>query len=285
MNSSSEYGYQNPDQSATGNQTRISISITSSSHFELKTLVAGFLAATATTLLLHPCDVIRLTQITQKMSFVITIQQLWTQRSFYHALPISMLSYVATYCIYFPFNNYLKTLLGTTDIHPYIIFTLATIIPSLCSLTICNPVWTIKSQQIADRSLTCRQALRSIYERSGYRGFYKGLLFGYLNSMNGIIAFSLYDIFKDMLRDETGNTATDIFIASISSKTIATVLCYPFFVLRIRHQVLQGSLLKTMRTLTNCQSNIFQGLGISLVQQLPKNTLILLIYEFLMRLM
>lgn len=319
-----------------------------------ETLIAGFTASALTTLLLHPIDVIRITQIAHKTTIRKTIQNIYSGGhqqqqqqppyrkilNFYRALPISMFAYIATYSIYFPLNTYLKADNPLNLQNKYLIYTFATIPPSLIGMTCCNPFWTIKSKQISFTTLnqqhqrllpsttssstsstttvelltlqpstktieipkeleqkknTIFYHIKNIYETSGYRGFYKGVLFGYINSLNGILTFTLYDIIKDIFRHShrletttatgkeiTTNLPQEIVIASIASKTLATMICYPILVARIRQQVDQTTISTTIQNLWQGRHNIYNGLFCSLLQQLPKNTIMLCLYEFVL---
>lgn len=231
-------------------------------------LLSGFLSSTLTTLLLHPLDVIRLSQIANDTKLIPTIRNLGG--GLYRALPISLAAYVSTYSIFFPCNTYLK--LHTPFENKYALYTFATIPPSLIAMSVCNPLWTIKAHQVANGG-TLISSLRHVYETSGYVGFYKGLLFGYLNSLNGIISFALYDIFKDNVQA----TSINYIWCSLASKTIATLVCFPVFALRIRQQVDQMSLGQTMASVI--RRPLYNGILATLAQQLPKHTILLFTFE------
>ncbi len=250
-----------------------------------KNLVAGFLSSTFTTLLLHPLDVLRINQIANNTKLMPTARDIVRNCTMYRALPISLLAYVTSYSIYFPLNDYLKRHTPWQgDINKYAMFTFATIPPSFIGMTICNPLWTIKAHQINTAGATppdnqpthgsLIRSMRSIYETSGYRGFYKGLLFGYVNSMNGIISFALYDIFKDAA---SVDTSLGYLWCSLASKTIATVVCFPIFAMRIRQQVDQMSLCETLTSLT--RRPLYSGIVATLAQQLPKHSILLVMFE------
>lgn len=146
-------------------------------------------------------------------------------------------------------NAYIKEHIQTQN--KYALFTFATIPPAIVAMTVCNSLWTIKANQIVHG-----------ISKFSYSYFYKGLAYGYLNNLNGVITFTLYDIMK-----EYGNHYT---LYALVAKTIATVICFPIFTLRIRTQV--GSTTHT---------HLFKGLMCTLAQQLPKTTLMLTILEFL----
>lgn len=251
-------------------------------------LVSGFSSSILTTAILYPLDLIRLVQITHGIHSVRkTVKHIYQCTpscgllNFYRCLPTTMLAYSMTYTIFFPLNEYMKRENPLGIQQPYMKFAVATIPPSILSMTICNPVWTIKANQISSY-LTFREALKYIYEMNGYRGFYKGLLMGYLNNMNGMISFTFYDIFKHIIRQYKLETKTifDYVVCSMVSKAMATLICYPFFFFRIHQQVDFGISGREMYTqyLRNPKL-VLTGLLMTLAQQLPKNTLLLILYE------
>lgn len=246
-------------------------------------LYAGFISSIITTLILQPLDVTRLNQIAKKTKLMETITTIYDEGffTFYRALPISIMAYCASFSIFFPMSTYLKNTNFLNIENNFLKYLYANIPTSIISMTICNPLWTIKSNQVT-APLTLMQATRKVYENFGYRGYYRGLLFGYLNNVNGILTFTFYDLFRDcFVVHSTGDITTwEILICSMSSKFLATIICYPLLVVRIRQQVGQDNVISMFNVKNGQQfKEIFYGLLVSLLQQVIKQIVLMILYE------
>ena len=86
-------------------------------------------------------------------------------------------------------------------------------------------------------ALTC---IKSIYNESGIKGFYKGITASYFGISETIIHFVIYEFIKSKLREriernsngslENNHSAHLLFqsmIAGASSKTCAAIIAYP----------------------------------------------------------
>lgn len=243
---------------------------------------AGFCASIVASLVMQPLDAIKLNQIAQKSSILDTIRSIYLYgglRGFYRAAPISCLAYGSTYGIYFPINKYLKNENFLNIDHKYLQFFVSTLPPTLISMTIVNPLWVIKSMQAstANTNHGLIGSAKHIYKQYGIRGFYSGLMFGYLNSINGILTFTFYDILKDHFN---ATTALDFALCSSVAKTLAYFVSFPIFTMRIRQQLNQKGLIWNLRYVRREPfSSLYYGLFINLLQMIPKTALMLVIYE------
>lgn len=164
----------------------------------------------------------------------------------------------------------------------------ATIPPTIASLTLTNPLWVVKSVQAASLNIdghhpTFSRCMKQVYRKHGLYGFQKGLLFGYLNSVNGIITFTLYDVFKDYF-----NVNTSVGYASCSSisKTLAYFISYPLLVIRTRQQIQQINIkIAFAEIYREPFRHLYFGLTPTLVQMVPKTALLLVLYENVLKLL
>ncbi|ATZ81540.1 mitochondrial carrier protein-like protein [Drosophila innubila nudivirus] len=248
----------------------------------LKEFCIGFCASIIASICLQPLDALRTIQIINKASIFDTLRSMYYRQGigqFYRTTTINALAYGTTYGIYFPINEYLKTSNPFNVEGVYMKYFMATIPPTLISLTIVNPLWVIKSIQAAsfDNNCSITDSVRYIYKINGICGFYSGLLFGYLNSINGIITFTIYDIMKYQF-----GTATILqyIIYSSIAKTCAYLTTFPILSLRIRQQANQLSFLTNIRSALNDPIIVlYYGLGVTLLQNIPKLALTMTLYE------
>lgn len=251
----------------------------------IRQMSAGFFSSIFATVLLYPLDSLKLNQINDRTTVRSTIKNLYREGGiarFYRSLPISAVAYALTYTIYFPINFYCKQNNFLHIENENLKYLVATIPSSLFSLTITNSLWTLKSVQstsMENRSIFHHAC--SIYKKSGWMGFNKGLLFGYLNSVNGIINFTLYDILKSKFNAQT---SWDYALCSATSKTCAYFISYPLLTLRIRQQINQKTLQQTLVAV--CKepfTHLYFGLTMTLLQMIPKSTLMMVLYEFALK--
>lgn len=112
------------------------------------------------------------------------------------------------------------------------------------SSTLTNPIWFVKTRLQLDQTkygettaLTC---IKSIYNESGIKGFYKGITASYFGISETIIHFIIYEFLKRKLREriernldgnlEDANSAHILLqsmIAAAFSKTCASIIAYP----------------------------------------------------------
>ena len=250
---------------------------------------AGFIASIISTIILQPIEAIKTNQIANRTNILTTMKSIYQQhglRQFYRTMSISCFAYGSSYGIYFPLNRYLKNENPFNIETRYLQYFMATIPPTLISLTLVNPLWVIKSVQSASQpneNMTILTSARQIYKNYGLYGFQRGLIFGYLNSINGVITFTLYDILKDKF-----NATTTLEYAAYSSlaKTSAYLISFPLFALRIRQQINQHSMLWNMRSALNEPiAKLYSGLSLTLVQMIPKTVIMLILYEEIIKCM
>ncbi|AYP97924.1 mitochondrial carrier protein-like protein [Mauternbach virus] len=252
----------------------------------LKEFCIGFCASIIASICLQPLDTLRTIQIINKASIFDTLKSIYYRQGisqFYRTTTINALAFSLTYSIYFPINKYLKTENPFNIEGVYLQYFMATIPPTLISLTIVNPLWVIKSIQASsfDNNCSIVDSARYIYKVKGICGFYSGLLLGYLCSINGIITFTIYDIMKYQFGT---TTILQYIIFSSFAKFFAYLITFPILSLRIRQQVNQLSCLKNIQlVLTDPIISLYYGLGITLLQTISKLALMMMIYENLIK--
>lgn len=256
-------------------------------------IIAGLGSGALVTVFFHPLDTIRINQIKTKDSILKVFRNLYINNEvesqtfikkhiygalrLYRALPIGCLAYSITYGIYFPINQHFKNQDYLHCSHKYLLYMMSTIPATTCSMTITNPLWTIKSVQIsAPQPISIFQSAAQIYKTSGIMGFQKGLLLGYLNGLNGVITFTLYDIFKDAFGSES---SIDYAMCAALSKTCAYFITFPIFSLRIQHQITQDTLVNVFIQQAKSLRTLYCGLTMTLLQMVPRTSLMLVLYE------
>ncbi|RDW59284.1 putative mitochondrial folate carrier protein Flx1 [Aspergillus mulundensis] len=244
--------------------------------------IAGFTAGIATTLCLHPLDLIK----TRLQAFIAVdrtssnrvggslrvVRQIFHREcglaAFYRGLTPNIIGNSSSWALYFLFYGNVKDILGTwrlrcnsdgeqqrrellTSFDYFIASGSAGIITSVLT----NPVWVIKTRMLATGSKSpgaytsfttgAMQILRS----EGIPGFYRGLVPSLFGVSHGALQFMAYEKLK--LHRTNANTRNgytreltnmDFFIISSISKVFAGSITYPYQVLRSRLQMYDAHL-------------------------------------------
>lgn len=189
------------------------------------------------------------------------------------------------------------------DINVHVKHIVAAIVAGSVGNIVTNPLWVVRTRiqaiafentQSIKASKPSPNAIRmliDIYKNEGVRAMYKGLGVSFLGLIHITIQFPLYEYFKDELRKRRGSkeTMTDIMVASLVSKLIASCIAYPHEVLRSRLQFQREDAGKHTKFLPLVKSIIknegitalWTGLRVNLVRVVPATLSTFLSYEYL----
>ncbi|KAL4877650.1 mitochondrial carrier domain-containing protein [Aspergillus karnatakaensis] len=239
--------------------------------------IAGFTAGIATTLCLHPLDLIKTrlqvdrTSISRAGGSLRVIREIFRNEggpvAFYRGLTPNILGNSSSWALYFLLYGDIKNAIGNwrfregtddgqrrgllTSSDYFIASGSAGIITSILT----NPIWVIKTRMLATGSKSpgaytsftagAMQILRS----DGIPGFYRGLAPSLFGVSHGALQFMAYEKLK-MYRAEPHIGSTnkrklsnmDFFVISSISKVFAGSITYPYQVLRSRLQTYDAHL-------------------------------------------
>lgn len=268
-------------------------------HIHLFEALTALIASLLTVIILHPLDVIRVTQQAYAYSFTNTISRIGKSykgdtklrrlSNFYRALPISMAAYILNYTIYFPLASWFKLNNPYTFNGNHILsYALCHLAVSVTTMTILYPLFTIRNIQITDHRKTSargptpsiRSSMKQIRQRSGWKGFYLGMTAAYITSLEEIITFTLYDSLRDYIVLINWPSYLDYAMCAFVARTIAILVTYPFQVLQVRQQVHQLRPRKTLKDIN--LGNVYHGLTPTMVQTVPRCVIMMVIYERLL---
>ncbi|KAJ2341389.1 Pyrimidine nucleotide transporter, mitochondrial, partial [Coemansia sp. RSA 2618] len=178
----------------------------------------------------------------------------------------------------------------------------AAAIASMVTTTATSPIWMVKTRMQLSKttytsSLGC---LRSIVEKEGLRGLYKGTSAAYLGASESAIQWMIYEQLKRVVKkrsDDSGRNPQaktvanwfEYFGAAASAKLMASVVTYPHEVLRTRlRQPPDSNGMVKYRGLVNSAKIIFAEEGIRgfyggltphLLRTVPNASIMFLAYE------
>ncbi|CAH1118767.1 unnamed protein product [Phaedon cochleariae] len=225
-------------------------------------LIAGLSGGVASTLVLHPLDVIKLRfavhdgrQTTTKYKGIInafaTIRRQEGIRGLYQGVTPNVCGAGASWGLYFLFYNSLKTWRQRGNEDEKLGAGTHLVIASeagLVTLLITNPLWVVKTRLClqnygpAQRYNGMVDCLVKIYRADGFKGYYKGLLPGIFGVSHGAVQFMVYEELKKYYSHyynqpiSTKLGTVEYLTFAATSKLVAAALTYPYQVVRARLQ-------------------------------------------------
>ncbi|XP_061182310.1 solute carrier family 25 member 32-like isoform X1 [Saccostrea echinata] len=242
-------------------------------HVKWEHLVAGVSGGAASTLLLHPLDLVKIRfQVNEGTATVghidrpeyrgivdafRTIRKTSGFTGLYQGVKPNVLGSASSWGFYFMFYNSIKTFMQDGDTKVDLgagKHTLAASGAGLLTLVLTNPLWVVKTRLCLqyETNITSIKpekyysgmidALYKIYKYEGVLGLYKGFIPGMFGISHGAIQFvcyeemkTKYNNFKQRPIDYRLNSAEYIAFAALS-KIIAATVTYPYQVVRSRLQ-------------------------------------------------
>ncbi|KAL4944732.1 hypothetical protein BDV06DRAFT_76774 [Aspergillus oleicola] len=240
--------------------------------------IAGFTAGIATTLCLHPLDLIKTRlQVDRAPSSRVggslrVIREIFHNEggfaAFYRGLTPNIIGNSSSWALYFLFYGNVKDMIGLwrspKDLHAerqqrelltssdyFVASGSAGILTSVLT----NPIWVIKTRMLATGSnspgayASFTTGTKQIYRSEGISGFYRGLtpsLFGVSHGALQFMAYEKLKLYRTKPQSQTeGKRALnnlDFLVISSISKIFAGSITYPYQVLRSRLQTYDAHL-------------------------------------------
>ncbi|XP_077998290.1 solute carrier family 25 member 36-A-like [Glandiceps talaboti] len=166
-----------------------------------------------------------------------------------------------------------------------------------CASTCTNPIWLVKTRLQLDqrkigKNLGALQCIKSVYQRDGFFGFYRGVTASYAGISETVIHFVIYEHLKKTLRErrvhigqqKSGRDFLEYMLCGACSKTFASILAYPHEVVRTRLReegTKYRSFFQTLFTVAQEEGAraLYRGLATQLVRQIPNTAIMMSTYE------
>jgi solute carrier family 25 protein 33/36 len=155
--------------------------------------------------------------------------------------------------------------------------------------TVINPVWLVKTRlQLHHGPLSIRECIKRIYQREGFKGYYKGVTASYMGISETIIQFVLYEYLRAFIDDyhyvNENKKFLNFMVAGGCAKFIACIIAYPHEVVRTRLRE-EGSnskgFFKTLKALyrEGRVPALYRGLSVQLLRSVPNTAITMGAYE------
>ncbi|CAG9837349.1 unnamed protein product [Diabrotica balteata] len=288
--------------------TRESVSLLSQVKYEH--LVAGLSGGITSTLVLHPLDVIKIRfavndgrlQSTPKYKGIanafLTIFRQEGIRGLYQGVTPNVWGAGASWGLYFFFYDSMKNWLKEGNIDTKLSASTHLLVASqsgFMTLLLTNPVWVVKTRLCLQYAGHKKydgmiDALIKIYQKEGFRGYYKGLVPGIFGVSHGAVQFMVYEELKkeycsySSLPLSTKLGTIEYLTFAATSKLIAAATTYPYQVIRARlqnqHYSYAGALDCIKQTwLYEGWKGFYKGLGTNLLRVIPATMITFVTYE------
>jgi solute carrier family 25 folate transporter 32 len=177
-------------------------------------------------------------------------------------------------------------------------YLLAPALAGAATTVLTNPVWVIKTRMLSsDKGAegaypSMSAGIRTIWQREGVKGFYRGLGVSLIGVSHGAVQFAVYEPAKglytttQLTEGERMPTEVTMFLSS-AAKLVAGAVTYPYQVLRSRLQNYQaeerfgkgfrGVVRKTWRE--EGVRGFYRGLVPGVVRVMPATWVTFLVYE------
>nr|CAD7455042.1 unnamed protein product [Timema tahoe] len=287
------------------------------SHVKYEHLIAGIFGGVASTVLLHPLDLIKVRlAVNDGRTTTPQYRSLWNAattifrqdgvRGLYRGVTPNVCGAGSSWGLYFLFYNATKTWVqgGNTKkaLSPET-HMLAASQAGILTLAVTNPIWVVKTRlclQYSEldpskipegkRYSGMMDALFKIYTHEGVRGLYKGFLPGIVGTSHGALQFMAYEEMKNRYNQykcfpiDTKLTTIDYLTFAALSKLFAAATTYPYQVVRSRlqnqHRTYSGSWDCIKQTWTHEGARgFYKGLSANLWRVTPATMITFVVYE------
>ncbi|XP_060756959.1 solute carrier family 25 member 32b [Neoarius graeffei] len=281
------------------------------SHVRVENLVAGLSGGVASTLVLHPLDLV-------KVRFAVSdglelrpkyysvwhcMRSIWKQeglRGLYQGVTPNVWGAGASWGLYFFFYSAIKAYVQEgrqTELSPkeHLVSAAQAGAMTLC---ITNPIWVTKTRLVLQYSTDPSQklyrgmvdALVKIYRQEGVAGLYRGFVPGLFGTSHGALQFMAYEELKrdyNKYRNKHShaklNSLEYISMAAVS-KIFAVATTYPYQVIRARlqdqHTRYNGVIDVIRRTWRNeGPRGFYKGIVPNLIRVTPASCITFVVYE------
>ncbi|TPX67576.1 hypothetical protein SpCBS45565_g03731 [Spizellomyces sp. 'palustris'] len=272
--------------------------------------LAGFTAGAASTVLLHPLDLVKtrfqIDASTRRLSSLDAFRRIWRDeggvRGLYRGVTPNLAGATVSWGMYFWWYSIIKDWMRDTPAQQLgpgqhlLASAEAGALTAICS----NPFWVIKTRMCATRASDpgaykgLLDGLKRLWSEEGLRGLYKGMIPAFFGVSHGALQFMAYEEMKkwrqeampgkDINKLDTG----EYLVMAATSKVFATVCTYPYQVLRSRlqyqigHQsVVYKGVLGTIKIIYSREGirGFYKGMGINIIRVLPGTCVTFGVYE------
>lgn len=210
--------------------------------------IAGFVAGGSSVILLHPLDLLKTRfqaqsskKYTPILSFAKELKTIYLTKGFpglYRGFSANFIGSTTSWASYFLLYELIKDkfVVGKNELKWWQYF-ISSSAAGMMTVAIANPIWLTKTRMCQDGSSGdgLYKTIKEIwYKESGFKGLYRGFGAGLLGTSHGAFQFLFYEKMKNSFKERS---ASSYLLMSSSSKILASLITYPYQVIRSRIQL------------------------------------------------
>ncbi|XP_017786651.1 PREDICTED: mitochondrial folate transporter/carrier-like [Nicrophorus vespilloides] len=280
------------------------------SHVKYEHLLAGVSGGLASTLILHPLDVVKIrfavndgktsvpkyTGIANAFS---TIYKTEGIHGLYRGVTPNLIGAGSSWGLYFLFYNTIKTYVQGGNLQLPLRpeqHLMAATQAGVVTLLMTNPIWVVKTRlclQYSSPTQTYKgtlDALVQIFKTEGIAGYYRGLVPGLFGVSHGAIQFMCYEELKNQYNAYNNTSITtklssaEYLMFAAISKFIAAATTYPYQVVRARLQRQHSAYSGVINCIVETGKHegfrgFYKGLSMNLLRVVPATMITFWTYE------
>ncbi|CAD5234527.1 unnamed protein product [Bursaphelenchus xylophilus] len=272
-------------------------------------LIGGLAGGVASTLVCHPLDFLRIRYSADEGSnsrpryrnywhAARVIIRAEGVRGLYQGLSPSIIASPLSWGLYFHIYHEIHDFCGLDHKTPSHSINLGLgCVSGALVMAVTNPLWVVKTRLCLQYEHQIRKyrgfghCLLTIWKEEGLAGYYKGFVPGLLGTVNGSIQFAIYNFLKHQrtsylqISNDTPLGAVWYLLFSSISKALATVLTFPYQVVRTRlqdHNAHYKGLVHCCRSTYRLEGvrGFYKGMWMATLKQLPTAVITYTVYEY-----
>jgi len=222
-------------------------------------------------------------------------------RAFFKGLPTTLIGVIPSRFVYFYSYHWIKGVIGNNERTTHVAGAFAA---GLSNIVATSPLWTIRTRQqlhhFSDSAsrYTFLMSARDIYRHTGVRGFWRGASASVYGISETVIFWVLYEEYKRIYVNKKANKQHKhshlddlsglgkIFLGTLCSKSLASILCYPHEVVRtrLREEKTKQKYRSFWQTLAQVRleeglSGWYSGMRVHILRQVPNVAIQMCVYE------
>lgn len=243
--------------------------------------LAGLCAGAASTILMHPLDLIKTQMQVGTATGLRHAMSDLTRANAYRGLTPNLVGNMTAWGAYYGIYTKLQEALTPYISKGPLFYWTSSVTAGLTTSWVTTPIWVIKTHILgsnASSNATVRSTVLKIWKAHGLPGFWRGFTVSIFGVLQSSVHFMIYDTLKSKIQDPS---PLQFLATSAVSKTVAAMLFYPHQVIKSQMQYAHKPFIQTIMTIWNRAGprGFYVGLLPALARVVPAMCITQVTYE------